>query len=93
MKDYSDFPPFKYFIRVLKTCPKSALVYVQIWKKKQKNKNTALNISKKDIRKDFLISPTMFRNLLSPLMFMNLMSFTEAQDRFLIDIVGMNLNE
>ena len=67
MKDYNEFPPLKYFIRVLKVCPKSSLLYTQLWKKKGKHMNFISQ--KKDIRKDYLMSPTMFRNLLSPLMF------------------------
>jgi hypothetical protein len=91
MKDYSEFPPLKYFVRVLKTCPKSALLYIQLWKKKGKQMN--LITQKKEVRKDYLISPTMFRNLLAPLMFLNLISFIEGDDQFQIDILGPNLNE
>jgi hypothetical protein len=91
MKDYSQFPPLKYFTRVLKGCPKSAFLYIELWKKKSKHMNLVTN--KRDIRKDYLISPTMFRNLLSPLMFLNLISFVEGDERFQIDILGPNLNE
>lgn len=91
MKDYIDFPPLNYFFRVLKSCPKSALLYVQLWKKKGKHMN--LVTKKKNVRKDYLISPTMFRNLLSPLMFLNLISFLESDDGFQIDILGQNVNE
>ena len=91
MKDYIDFPPIKYFLRVLKSCPKSALLYIQLWIKKGKYMN--LVTQKKDIRKDYLISPTMFRNLLSPLMFLNLISFTENDEIYRIDIVGQQQNE
>ena len=91
MKDYSEFPPFKYFIRVLKSCPKSALLYIQIWRKK--GKNMTLMTAKKDIRKEYLISPTMFRNLLAPLMFLNLISFVEGNEKFQIDIMGPQAND
>ena len=91
MLDYSDFPPIKYFTRVLKSCPKSALIYVQIWKKKGKNMNFITE--KKDVRKDYLISPTMFRNLLAPLMLLNLIHFTENDEKFQIDVIGPHLND
>lgn len=91
MKDYSEFPPSKYFIRVLKNCPKSALLYVQLWKKR--GKHMSLNVQKKEIRKEFLMSPTLFRNLLTPLMFMNLAGFQESDIQYHIDILGPNLNE
>lgn len=91
MKDYSEFPPLKYFIRVLKNCPKSAFLYFQLWKKKDKHMN--LLIRKNEVRREFFISPTMFRNLLSPLMFLNLINFIESEDKFQIDILGPNLND
>ncbi len=78
--NYSEFPPIKYFIRVLTSCPRSALLYAQIWEKK--NKDMLLSVKKKDIRKHFLISPTMFRNLLAPLMVLNLIHFVESDDKF-----------
>jgi hypothetical protein len=91
MKDYYEFPPLKYFARVLKNCPKSSLVYVQIWINKTKDSN--LVVGKKDVRKDYFISPTVFRNLLGPLMLLNLISFTESDGNFQIDIFGSQLNE
>lgn len=89
--DYSDFPPIKYFIRVLKSCPKSALLYIQLWI--NKDKYMTLVTEKKDVRKDYLISPTMFRNLLAPLMFLNLIHFVECEGKFQIDVLGPHLNE
>lgn len=91
MKDYSEFPPLNYFTRVLKNCPKSAFLYVQIWKKKNKHLNLVTN--KREIRKEYLISPTLFRNLLAPLMFLNLIHFIECEEKFQIDISGKHLND
>ncbi len=91
MKDYNDFPPLKYFMRVLKSCPKSALLYIQLWKRKGKHLN--LVTEKKAIRKEYLISPTMFRNLLAPLMFLNLVHFNESDEKYHIDILGPHLND
>ena len=91
MKDYSEFPPLRYFVRVLKNCPKSALLYAQIWEKKGKH---ARRITcKKDVRREYLISPTMFRNLLAPLMFLNLIHFLECDEKFQIDVSGPHLND
>ncbi len=90
MKEYSDFPPSKYFMRVLKSCPKSAFLYVQIWKNKQKN---IFLVKKKEIRKDYMISPTVFKNLLLPLMFLNLIHVIENDENFEIDMFGAQSNE
>ena len=91
MKDYSHFHTFNYFIRVLKSCPKSALLYIQIWKNKGKYNNIIAD--KKDIRKDYLMSPTMFRNLLSPLAFLNLIQFVESGEKYQIEILGTKTND
>jgi hypothetical protein len=91
MKDYSDFPPRKYFMRVLKNCPQSAFLYLQVWQKKDKQK--ILKTKKSDIRKEYLITPTMFRNLLSPLRYMNLVDFTENNGEYEVDILGSGLDE
>jgi len=48
---------------------------------------------KKEIRKDYLISPTLFRNLLAPLMYLNLIHFIESSDGFQIDVLGPHLND
>ena len=86
MKGYKEFPPFAYFLRVLKCCPKSAFLYVQMWGKK--NKSPGVVVNKKDIRRDYFITPTIFRNLLEPLRFLNLLSFTESEEKFKIEISG-----
>jgi hypothetical protein len=91
MKDYNDYPPQKYFTRVLKNCPRCAFIYIQLWKKKDKYSRVIQE--KRDVRKDYLMSPTMFRNLLAPLMFLNLINFIEVDDNFQIDISGTDLNE
>lgn len=92
MKDYSEFPPIKYFIRVLKACPNSALLYTQIWKKRGKSMGFVTH--KRDVRKEYLISPTMFRNLLAPLAFLNLINLIEDNDgRYQIDVSGPHGND
>ena len=87
MSDYSNFPPYKYFSRILKNCPKSALIYIQIWK--LKNARMVLVIEKIYIRKDFLLSPTMFRNLITPLMYMGIIKFIEDSKEYRITLNGI----
>jgi len=91
MDDYKEFPPAKSFTRVIKNCPKSAYLYMQLWQKR--GKHMFLTLDKPQVRKDFLISPTLFRNLLVPLMFLNLIRFQENDDRFQIEIHGPYANE
>lgn len=86
MQDYHNFPPIKYFIRALKTCPKSALIYAQVWN--LRDEYMRFEISKAEVRKIFLMSPTIFRNLLTPLMFIGLINFNEDDANFLIELLG-----
>jgi len=89
--DYSEFPPLKYLTRVMKTCPNSALLYVQLWDKRGKNMH--IETEKKHVRKEYLISPTLFRNLLAPLMYLNLIHFVENEGLFQIDVLGPQAND
>lgn len=91
MNDYAEFPPLKYFVRALKSCPKSAFLYAQIWKNKDKYMN--LIAEKGEIRKQYLMSPTLFRNLLAPLMFLNLIHFVESDEKFKINVLGQQKND
>jgi hypothetical protein len=91
MQDYEEFPPKNNFIRVLKVCPKSALLYAQLWKKR--DERLRVEAKKEDVRKDYLLSPTMFRNLLTPLMSLNVVSFVENDEKFRINIAGAHLND
>lgn len=91
MKEYSDFPPFKYFLRVLKNCPKSALLYIELWQKR--GAYSRLSIKKRHIRKDFLISPTLFRNLIIPMMFLNVLKYVENDGQYQIDVLGNSVDE
>lgn len=84
MRDYSEFPPLHLFIKVLKSHPKSALLFVQIWKKKGASEKISIN--KEDIRNDYQMSPTMLRGLLLPLMFQNLVQLVEKKDEFQIEV-------
>lgn len=91
MQNYEEFPPTKNFIRVLKGCPKSALLYAQLWK--NKDERLRVDTKKADVRKDYLISPTMFRNLLASLMSLDLVNFVESDEKFRINISGAHSNE
>lgn len=91
MQDYSEFPPTKNFIRVLKGYPRSALLYTQLWKKR--DEKLRVEAHKKDVRKDYLISPTMFRNLLAPLMSLDLVNFVENDEKFRINVSGAHSDE
>ncbi len=51
------------------------------------------SVQKKDIRKDYLISPTMFRNLLAPLILLGLVKSEDIEDRVQITLVGLDLND
>ncbi len=45
-------------------------------------------IWKKDTRKEFVLTPTRFRNLLEPLMFLGLLDFVDSEEKFEIEFLG-----
>ena len=92
MKDYSNMPPARNFLRVLKSCPKAALVYIDLWKKRSQI-TYVVRVIKEDIRKEYLISPTIYRNQLSSLAYLNLISYQENDDEYQIDVSGSNTDE
>ena len=90
MHDYAEFPPLGSFKRVLQTKPETALLYASLWKMKPKSKR--MTVKKNEIKKQFLISPTLFRNALLAIGRMDLISFQESEDLFLIDFYDSNEN-
>lgn len=90
MHDYAEFPPIDSFKKVLRTSPQSALIYASIWKLKPDTNHLA--IKKIDIKKTFLISPTLFRNHLLSLGRLELLSFEETTVFFLVDFYEIERN-
>ncbi len=83
MNNYSDFPPFDFFKRVLLSIPNAALIYASIWKLKSKSNH--ISIKRTYTKRQFLISPTVFRNHLLSLARLQLITFEETPDFFLIN--------
>jgi len=54
-----------------------------------KNKKGIAKVNKPDIRKDFLISPTLFRNLITPLSYMGIILYKEDDRMYEIALLGM----
>jgi len=89
MQGYEDFPPLNSFKRVLQAYPQSALIYAELWKLMEPN-STRNSIKKSEIKRKFLISPTLFRNHLLSLGRLDILSLEETQDFFLIDFYESN---
>lgn len=85
MTSYEDFPPVTTLIRVMKGAPAASLLYVQMWQLAPKAKG--YSIPYKQIRKNFLISKTLFRNHLLALGRLDLLKFQETDESFYIDFL------
>jgi len=55
-----DLPPYAYLMQVLNHAPKVAASYIEIWR--HKDKNNKLVVAKNQIRNQFLMAATKFRN-------------------------------
>ena len=84
LDDYYDLPPKFYLTQILKNCPRSALVYLFIWKNKKKNK--LFSIQKKNIRRYLDISPTIFKNIITSLNTIGMLTFEETEKGYFIEV-------
>ncbi len=80
MSDYDKFPPLSLFNRVLVSSPASALLYVTLYK--LKSKAIRFTIAKNTIKKQFILSITLFRNKLFELRKLELLTFDETIEGF-----------
>jgi len=78
--------PYDQLLRVIKTHPKSALLYIQLWK--HRSPKGIVYIEKDRIRKKFLMSPTVFRNMIIPLASMEMISYSMDDHKYTIEVFG-----
>ncbi len=89
MQSYDEFPPFPYFINVLKQCPRAAWIYAKLWA--SKDCECKINCTRDDIRYNFFMSPTLFRNALIYLVDLGLASIKERPEAdFEIELVDFD---
>jgi hypothetical protein len=81
-----EIPPYPYLFQVAEHCPRAALTYLSIWK--EKDKKNSLSVYKEDIRLQFLMSPTRFRNDLLLLVREGLVSVNETPLSIDVDVIG-----
>jgi len=79
-------PPYLYLVQVLQHCPRSGVLYLELWK--NKNKNNSLRIIKDTIRQDYLTTITKMRTDLLSLAREALISFEETSHTILVELVG-----
>ncbi len=81
---YNDFPPVNTLKTVLYSYPQSALLLIELWKKL--NKKSQLSVRRNEVKRKFLISPTLFRNHLLALTRLDILVFQETPDFYLIEL-------
>jgi hypothetical protein len=92
MYTYENFPPFPYFISVLKSCPRAVWIYIQLWR--SRDEQSRLNFNLRDTRRLFLMSPTLVRNNLMALVELGLVSIHEKPEKeFEIELVDFDEEE
>jgi hypothetical protein len=85
----SELPPYQYLSQILNNSPLAAATYVEIWRHKDvKNK---LTIDKDQVRNQFLVAPTKFRNDLYTLVRSGLVSVEETRDKLDKDWYKMDI--
>lgn len=89
--EYSDFPPYHFFIDVMKHALPSLELYVDLWKMQDVSGRVVLEKDK--IRTKLLISPTKFRNLSLDLIGLSLLSIDESANLIVVDLVQWDEDE
>ena len=83
--EYKKFPPYPFLIDVLKNALLSLRVYIELWDMQDDFGRIA--IDKKEIKKTFLISPTLFYNKVLSLVDLSLLSVDESPNMIVVDLV------
>lgn len=81
MKNYSDFPPLDYFLRVLRNRPEAALTYIKLWAYP-----TCFKLHKGDIYPELTITPTIFRKHLAQLASVGVLSFSVSGAEYAVEV-------
>lgn len=85
-----DYPPHPYLKQVLVHCPKAGATYMQLWE--SRNKNNRVSIYKKQVKSEYLISQSKFKNDLLLLVREGLASIDESPLMLTIELVGWDDN-
>ncbi len=88
---YHDFPPFHFFVTVLRHQPDTAHFYWKIWS--GRDKDNKLMVDKKNIYGQFLVTPNVFKRKLGYLMEEGLLSIAETQYFYEIDFTRYDDDE
>lgn len=85
MSDYSDFPPLAQLKSVLKSAPRAAELFINLWKIKNSSQfHRPIVIRKNDAQKRTYLSKTMLRNHLLCIAQLGLLQFDETPESFII---------
>jgi len=80
------YPPMDKIRLALRHCPGATITYLDIWQRA--NENGHIDIPKKSIKMEYLMSPTMFANKLIALSREGLIKVGFQPKKFVVDIVG-----
>lgn len=80
------YPPYLYLQQIVDYCPKAASTYMLLWR--SIDKENKLDVFKKDIRSEYLISLAKFRHDLLLLVKEGLVSLEETPQWLHVEVVG-----
>lgn len=92
MKDnFYHYPPYLYLTQLADHCPKAVSTYMLLWR--NIDKENKVNVFKKDIRSEHLITLNKFSHDLLLLVKEGLVSLEETPNWFHIELVGWDNEE
>lgn len=86
-----DYPPYPYLYQVALYCPKAVLSYMQLWEKRDKN-TCKTTVIKSELKNQYLITQTKFKNDLLLLMREGLISIRETDYSIEVDLVDYDID-
>ena len=89
MSDYKKYPPVKFLEKVLKNEPKTALLYITLWD--MKDEDCRLIVDKSNVREEFSMTATMFKNMCHLIYDQGLLAIKERSGKFIIDFQKSSL--
>ena len=85
MNKINSYPPFDNLLQILKNCPKSALLYCQLWE--LKDSNNEVHVDKLKVQDVFCISHTLFKNTCLPIAKDGLISFKKTKLKYVVEFI------
>ncbi len=86
----NEYPPYVYLFQVAEHCPNAVSTYMSLWK--DRDANNKITVSRKDVKREYLLPFNTFENHLISLVKEGLVSINENKKLLEIELTDYNLD-